>query len=227
MRSRLHNLPYEARQIFLYMLIGDGSLQKTGVLRMKHSHDQLEYLLWKRNLLESYGIKTNLYSTISKSWGKEFKCDIVDTRLYTFSKRYRKLIYNPVKNIYFKSLLRTITPLGIAIWYMDDGNLYLHKRDNEKYYPEITLATCVSYDINQQIVDMFDKRFNIHFKIRPVCYKKPKNVKNYNPNNYLIKLNDSKESVKFIDIVSPTVSQIPSMKYKIDLFKYYQNYKDK
>lgn len=227
MRNKLYNLPYEARQIFLYMLIGDGSLQKTGVLRMKHSHDQIEYLLWKRDLLESYGIKTRMYSQVCHSWGKDYLCDLLDTRLYIFSKIYRKLIYRPNKQIYFNSLLRTITPLGIAIWYMDDGNLYLHKRDNDRYYPEITLATCVDYDTNDRIRKMFSERFGIESKIRPVCYNKPKNVKTYNPNNYLLKIENSKYSVKFINLVTPTISQIPSMKYKIDLFKYYQNDKNK
>ena len=64
----------EARYICLYTILGDGCLLKEGRFKLSHCEKQLDYLRWKQNLLNKYGIHTSKISCENvTAFGKEFK----------------------------------------------------------------------------------------------------------------------------------------------------------
>jgi len=134
--------------------LGDGHLSLTDSkmrarLSITQGVDQLEYLDYKLQLLgdlvESPAVFSNYPKTFTKK-GVYRSCTISRPQI---AQLHRDLYHNSRK-IITPSLLEKISPLGLAIWYLDDGSLvtspnpYAHKRDSGiSYYPSSrsTLAT--------------------------------------------------------------------------------------
>lgn len=72
-----------------------------------------------------------------------------------FMKMFRRILYKPNKRIAQRKLLNRLTPLGLAIWYMDDGGLSQKKRNGVIYANELMLNTWLQKDDNQIIIDYF------------------------------------------------------------------------
>ncbi len=117
------------REVLIGSILGDGHLElnwsKTNVkLKLCHSQKQQEYIAWKYEIFRDWvlnGLKTYektrsiLFKTISHP---EF------TRLWgIFYKKGRKIIP--------KGIRRFLSPVSLAIWFMDDGNII---RRNGKVY---------------------------------------------------------------------------------------------
>ena len=49
----------ESRNLLISMLLGDGTISNNYVFKLSHGYKQKEYLEWKINLLNEYGIKNN------------------------------------------------------------------------------------------------------------------------------------------------------------------------
>ena len=119
------------------MILGDGFLQKTGKknarLRLEHSLKQKEYLEWKVSLLPKlFQGKVKILERKHPKTGRIYKYVRVQSNSSPFLGKMRELFYPKGKKIIppkAKSLLKH--PLGLAIWYLDDG--YYYKRDNVGY----------------------------------------------------------------------------------------------
>lgn len=201
-----------AEQIILGSILGDGMITKwkrfedsklnlNSALVIQHTKPQLEYLLYKKELLENNGIKCQKVrqldeKTITEKYpsiinGKTIKAN---TR-YTLSTRkaisfniYRDMFYKDKK--YINKYIFKLKELGLAIWYMDDG----YKHDNTYYlctdcfsYKDLKLLQIVLYH-NFNLETIIDKRNRIRIK--------------------------SKSSRLFTSIIEKFVCQ--SMKYKIN-----------
>ena len=90
---------------------------------------------------------------------------------------------------------------------MDDGtiNYRITKERNKIHGFYIRISTCVPKQEAQVIVDYFKEVWNIKFYLFHEGSKK---------DSYSLCCG-TQEGIKFINLVSPTVSQVPSMKYKI------------
>lgn len=192
-------LTKEGRQLILFMVLGDGYLNKKGFLSVRHSSEYKDYAEWKRQILRKHGIKvTDVYEVKNSGYGGyEFR-----TSSYKFIRLYRRVIYKDKKNIANKRLLNKLTPLGLAIWYMDDGGLSQKKRNGKVHANELFLNTHLTKEENQVIIDYFKEKWDIHFT----------QVKNRG--KYRLRCG-TKEARKFLDIVLPYVSQVPSMSHKL------------
>lgn len=184
------------------MILGDGHLDKYGQLNLLHSDKQLEYLKWKVKLLKKHGIKV---SPIKKKINnKKYIAYYASTKVYNFSKLYRKILYIPKKTFPLKQLEK-LTPLHIAIWYMDDGSLQtLRNKDGYVRGNTLSLNTNISKEENQVIIDLFKRKWNINFKQR----KKGK---------YYILECHTKEARKFIKLIYNFVYRVPCMRYKLNV----------
>jgi hypothetical protein len=116
-----------------------------------------------------------------------------------FTKVLRRVIYKPNKQIGNRKMLNRLGALGVAIWFMDDGHIN-HRKDFSIY---IKIATCLSKEENQVIIDYFRETWNVHF----YTFSEGRG-------SYSICCG-TESAIKFIEIVKPYVSQIPSMAYKI------------
>ena len=188
------------KNILLAVSIGDGYIRKSGSLQLIHSFKQIEYLKYKVDL-------------VSKILGKQIKIDLFDNggypgcRAYATDKYFkilRRFLYKNGKKKITQSVLNRLSPLGIAIWYMDDGNIALHKRKGKIHSREIYLNTYCSLEEAKIIQEFFKKEYNIYFRCSP-------------SKGYFRMICNTENAKKFAELIRPFI--IESLKYKID-FRY-------
>lgn len=199
-------LSSESYQVILGSILGDGNITKwirneksrnsNSYLSIKHSINQKEYLLYKKDLLESslkcYLQKERNDISFIDNRKIEGKSIVLNTE--------HNIIFNNFRNNWYPNDLKIVNleidnlnELGLAIWYMDDGNkhseggCYFHTENfNEK-------------DCNK-LIDVLSNNFNIQSKIHK--------VRGLN-SLYVSK----KEFLKLKDIILPYICN--SMNYKL------------
>lgn len=191
------------RAILLGLAIGDGCLYSNRGhcgITIKHSIKQKAYLEYKCELLHSviggskpkiHEIDNNGYPGVyfSKGNNKAFRL-------------LRKTLYQNNEKMISRVILDRLNDLSIALWYMDDGNLSMKKRNGKIHARELFLNTHIEKDKNQIIIDYFLEKYNVKFT----------QVKNRG--SYRLRCGTT-EAMKFIEIVKPYI--IESMHYKIDM----------
>jgi recombination protein RecA len=121
-----HLLSDQQFQVVLGSLMGDGSLSgnrrdRNGVrFRMGHSAKQVEYLEWKTALMGNIA-----HSARSNAKGAQF----VDfTPLPELGELHRSVYLGAGRKFLSEEYLKALTPLALAIWYMDDGSFALRSK---------------------------------------------------------------------------------------------------
>lgn len=190
------------------MLLGDGTISNNYVFKLSHGYKQKEYLEWKINLLNEYGIKNNGLKEYISTCGYNLGSIVYYSQMSVipFMKVLRRVIYKPIKNYANRKILNRLNPLGIAIWYMDDGCINIRKTNDKIHGFYIKIATCLYKEQNQVIIDYFKEVWNISF----YQFKEGKPGKN----TYSLCCG-TQEGVKFIELIKPYVESCPSMLYKI------------
>ena len=198
----------ESRNLLIGMLLGDGTISSNYVYKLSHCIQQTDYLQWKIKLLNNHGIRNNGLKTYVSSCGYNKNSTVVYTQLNTipFAKVLRRVFYRPKKIIGNRKLLNRLNALGIAIWYMDDGHINIRKDKTGRpmgFY--IKISTCLPKEEVQTIINYFKEVWNVNFYM----FHEGKQKDSYSL------CCGTKEGLKFIKIVEPYVSQVPSMIHKI------------
>lgn len=106
-------------------LMGDAGIAKRGNsyrVRFAHSLKQKEYLKWKLEVMSNF-VNMSIYEWTNLTNGKEFgACSFTTLSSAEFKELYELFYRNGVK-IITKDILDRLTPLSLAVWYMDDGCL--------------------------------------------------------------------------------------------------------
>lgn len=180
-------LSKKQEDILLGCVLGDAYITKRGQFQIEHTVHQKEYLFWK------YGqLKTISYGDPSKVVRKDQRHnrEYMSYRFWTrqFFRKWRERFYRSgVKEIPID--LKKLSPLSIAIWYMDDGYLSGKK---------MMFAT-----------EGFNKRSL--YRIQDIFFKKLNVQTNLKKRGTLIV--GTRESRKLISSIRRYI--IPSMSYKI------------
>jgi recombination protein RecA len=126
MAAEPHLLSDQQFQVVLGSLMGDGNLSpnrrdRNGVrFRLGHGAKQVEYLQWKTDLLGN--IK---HSVRENAKGARF----VDfTPLPELAELQRAVYLGDGKKFLSEEYLKALTPLALAIWYMDDGSFSVRSK---------------------------------------------------------------------------------------------------
>lgn len=198
----------DSRNLLIGMLLGDGTISNNFVFKLSHGYKQKEYLEWKINLLNEYGIKNNGLKEYICTQGYNIDKVVYYSQMSVipFIKLLRRIIYKPIKNYANRKLLNRLNPLGIAIWYMDDGCINIRKTGEKIHGFYIRIATCLYKEQNQVIIDYFKEVWDISF----YQFKEGRPGKN----TYSLCCG-TQEGVKFIELIKPYVESCPSMLYKI------------
>ena len=105
-------------EILIGSLLGDAYITARGQIQFEQSIHQKEYLFWKHQELSSIS-----YKNISKvtRFDKRYKKENISYRFWTrqYFISWREKFYLKNKKIIPKDI--QLTPLSLAIWYMDDG----------------------------------------------------------------------------------------------------------
>ena len=198
----------ESRNLLIGMLLGDGTISNNNVFKIAHSESQKDYLEWKIKQLKEAGIRNNGVKSYIKTKGYTIGVPVYYTQLNTipFIKVLRKVFYKEKKILGNRKLLNRLDAKGIAIWYMDDGHINIRKtKDGRPMGFYIKISTCEPKQEVQTIIDFFKEQWNINFYM----FHEGKKEDSYSL------CCGTKEGLKFIDIVKPYVSQVPSMIHKI------------
>lgn len=187
-------LSEEEKQIILGSTLGDASILRTGkenssncYFKFTHGKKQKEYAMWKQNYIERLVSKSSDRVQIDKRTNNENITFQVCTYSNPVFNQYREMFYKENKQV-SKEVLNLLKPLGIAVWYQDDGCY-----SNGKIY----IATC-GFDNSslENIKNWFFEKYNIKVTIH-----KSKSI-------YIWK----KDNCKFFNIVKNFIC--PILKYK-------------
>lgn len=204
-RESIKNLTDEQFGFLVGSLLGDGSITKvnnetTANWVMCHSGKQLEYLLYKKKLLEDMGLPVSEPSLTHRGLYSTYTCCIC---LGAFGLHLRHLFYPNNNKTITRSLLNKLTPLGLAIWYQDDGSRRFIKRGGEIQGREIKIATNgFSLEEHEIIKNYFDVVWNIQWRVN-------------RDRQYYTLVTAATNANKFISVIKPYVCS--QLNYKIDL----------
>lgn len=197
----------ESRNLLIGLLLGDGTISNNYVFKIAHCEAQKDYLEWKVKQLNEHGIRNNGVKSYIKTRGFNIGVPVYYTQLniVPFIKVLRRVMYKEKKIIGNRKLLNRLSPLEIAIWYMDDGHINIRKYKGKPFGFYIKISTCEPKDEVQVIIDYFKEVWDIHF----YTFHEGKKEDSYSL------CCGTKEGIKFINLVKPYVSQVPSMIHKI------------
>lgn len=198
------------KSILIALVLGDGHIyihtnkrypnaKPSYGISFNHSAKQKEYLEYKVNLLhKALGGKKPLVTLFNNNGYPGVRA----SKAHKWFRYLRKVIYLNGAKTFRRALLNYLTPEGLAIWYMDDGNLSLKKRNGKIHSRELFLNTHLTREHNQIIIDYFREVWDVTFT----------QVKNRGW--YRLRCG-THQAKKFIEIIKQHI--IPSMFYKIDM----------
>lgn len=197
----------ESRNLLIGMLLEDGTISNNNVFKIAHAESQKDYLEWKIKQLNNCGIRNNGIKTYVKTTGYNVGVPVYYTQLNTipFIKVLRRVCYKGKKIIGNRKLLNRLSPKEIAIWYMDDGHINIRRDKGRPCGFYIKISTCEPKGEVQTIIDYFKEVWNINFYM----FHEGKKEDSYSL------CCGTKEGLKFIELVKPYVSEVPSMMHKI------------
>jgi len=208
------DLSLSQNQILLGGLLGDSSCSlKDCRIDFSHSEKQYDYLKWKYSHFDVNTV-TDIKPQIHRWHTKEYlayrftyrklgKNRHLDDDLFNF---LRKNLYsNDGRKKISLKYLNELTPLAIAVWWMDDGSMCLA---NKNRYGKLS-TNGFNYEEHILIQKYFKEKYDIDMHIKQ------------EKNTYFMRINVSNMK-KLIKLIYLYVCEIPSMTYKINL-----NYKNK
>lgn len=188
------------RSIVTGTVLGDAFLQQTGTknarLRLEHSSKQKEYIFWKWQELKRYmQDQPKRIERFNPIWKRQYAYYRCQSHTSPQFGKLRAMFYTDHRKQIPKSIRKFLTPLALAVWFMDDG--YYYKRDHTAY---IYLSHLIEVDV-RRLSGMFTANFDLHPKIEK---------KKTGALNLKFTVVDTK---RLLTIIAPHV--IKSMRYKI------------
>ena len=199
MNHDLRAVDFTQRQkdIMYGSILGDGYIRPgkaAYALSFTQGEKQKDYLLWKLHEFDNYVVTKELTSRVTNFHG--------NAPVYSFSTithpeitaAYHVTHPNGQKRITTEWLSK-LSPLSIAVWYMDDGSL------NKRYGTIVLCTNAFPLEDQLLLIDFFEKAYGLHLKA-----EKRRN------DQYILRINAS-ESKLFRSIVAPHVPSF--MDYKL------------
>lgn len=175
------------------MVLGDATLVQrnpgTAFLQFAHKADDREYVEMKCRLLNwNTSVKTN--DGVSKLKGKEYPYVAGRTMTHPlYGSLYDHFYYQKRKTV-DEHVMKCLTPLGLALWYFDDGTL----AGEVGYRCPFICSHNFNKTENELLAREVHKKFGVTFR----AIKKNIKDKTY----YWLRLR-RKDREKFLDLVSP------------------------
>lgn len=121
----------QCRAIIFGSLLGDGSLRihkpyKNARFSFRHSVAQREYFDWKVNQLEEISSQHNVWEQSADGFGRK-KIRFQSLALESLTEIYR-LTHKGNRLIVRRKWLNLLTPLSLAVWWLDDGSIIANGR---------------------------------------------------------------------------------------------------
>lgn len=209
---KFNSLSQNELSVIMGGLLGDSSYsKKNNHIVFAHSINQKDYLEWKHKLLERISNPIHI-SKKGKSiiTGEDlFGVNFCTKRGKDINPDYshiRKIIFNDCgKKTVSRKWLNMLTPLSLAVWWMDDGCLSVHK-DKKGAISRYGKLSTHGFSLEEQYIikNYFKAVWDIDVKITP------------EKNSFFLRFTVPNLK-KLFSIIYSYVIQIPSMIYKIDM----------
>ena len=191
----------EIRGAIIGMVLGDGSLPLDGRsinahMDFAHCAKQREYAVWKAGLLENL-TSVRITDGVSHCRNKEYPKVRVLSKTHPTYTHLRNRFYHNGRKTIDAFLMEHLTPLGLAIWYMDDGNL----KNHENYLTPMLETNCFNVAEHLIMTKALADKFQLEFRANHLNAK------------YLMLRLRRKDRGKFFDIIREHIH--PTMAYKI------------
>lgn len=200
--QKLHKEDFTKNDLVIGNLLGDAYIGKDGRIEVWHSIKQKDYTLWLMELYKKY-FKVYYYERECHDFktGKKYKQVGFKTSATDYTKLVRMFFYCPNKTINMKQL-KKLSPLGLAIWYMDDGCLsFIKDKEHNIKARQLILNTQSFSFVEQEIITQyFAETWGIKCKIHK------------DKDKYRIWMNGT-EAEKFLNIILYYIPQC--MYYKL------------
>jgi len=120
-------LTLRQKEVLVGVLLGDGHLEKLyspalARLKIEHSFKQKDYVDWLYQELRNW-VRSKPKTKRSKSFGKNYLNYSFCTYGHRLLGDFHEIFYSGNIKIVPSKISKIITPLGLAIWYMDDGSV--------------------------------------------------------------------------------------------------------
>jgi recombination protein RecA len=191
----------EIRGAIIGMVLGDGSLPMDGRstnahMDFAHCAKQKEYAVWKAGLLENL-TSMRITDGVSHCQGKAYPKVRILSKTHPVYTHLRNRFYHNGRKTVDSFLMNQLTPLGLAIWYMDDGNLNNHE---DFLTPKIE-TNCFNVAEHHIMTKALADNYHLEFRVNHLNAK------------YLYLRLRRKDREKFFDIIREHIH--PTMAYKI------------
>jgi len=158
------SLSREQKSILFGIILGDGYLQKTGKknarLRLEHGGRQKEYLFWKvRKLGKLFQGNPKYLERIHPISKKKYSYWRHQSQSTPYLGKIRKVFYPDGKKKIPENLEKYISPLMLAVWFMDDGYYYSRDRCSYLYLGNVKI------DEAKNVSRVFLEKFNISTRV--------------------------------------------------------------
>lgn len=183
------------KQILVGKILGDGSLiatvtERSYRLQVEHSTKQKEYVDWTAQVFQDWILSPPKFLERHNSY--RFR-----TISHSEITEFRKIFYPIGKKIVPPNIYELLShPIGLAVWFMDDGGLSTAKS-------AVTISTHSFTEAeNNLLIDCLKKKFQLKANL------------NWDGKGHRLYI-PVKEIPRFKELVSPYV--LPMMKYKLPL----------
>ncbi len=184
------------KEVLVGCLLGDAHLEnnwsKTNYrLKISQSKQQEEYVKWKHQIFKDWVLtEPKLHvSTNSMRFTTVSHSDI---------SKFHNMFYEGRKKIVPKNIQQLLSPLALAVWFMDDGNA-VRKKDGSVYAYNLNTQS-FNFQEHSVLIDVLKKNFGVDSSI--------------NKNNGSLRLYIGVYARdNFVDAIIDFV--IPSLRYKL------------
>lgn len=206
------NLAKQDIAILLGLLLGDGYIDPRGQIQVKHCAKQKEYCEFKAKLLHTVCGGKDIKVLKNTRYKKEFKNKwYIEYSFKKQSKHFkwiRNLLYCNNKKTITRDVLCYLSPLSIALWWMDDGTLTRKKQKDGSPGPYmLRLCTYLSKEQNKLIQQYFIDKYDMKWNVVPADGDKTHT-------QFMLRCGQT-EGRKFLNIIRDQVLKVPCMSYKI------------
>jgi hypothetical protein len=187
------------REIIVGTLLGDGHLEtrtqgRTYMLKIEHGYSQKTYVDWLYQELLSMTLsrpKVKFQMVRGKMYQKYWFNSVTTGSLRFYGQQF----YEQKKKVVPQQIGKWLTPLGLAVWFMDDGSI-----KSKECSARIMNTQCYDETSLDRLISTFSTRYNIVARKR----QQREGQQLYIP---------ASETGKLKEIIGQYV--LPSMQYKL------------
>ena len=205
-------LSKKCREVILGSLLGDGSLKihepyKNPRFSFRHTIQQEEYFFWKVNQLKEI--------SSAKCWWRQEKNGLGGAML-----RYQSIATDSLMDLYKlthkngrltirRKWLNMLTPLSLAVWWLDDGSLITNGRRG------VICTDPFSYDEQKLLARYLFKVWGIKVHLGKISRVYEGKTKEY----YRLWIRSSEELMKLLRLILPHVKAVSMLPKVLLLYR--------